>query len=515
MYRPQYLSLSLSLFLSASLYAGDWTQWRGPDRSGVYTDKTMLTSTLEGKAPEPVWKSEKVLSYADGGFASPVVADGKVYVFCSWQTWTPLTERKFAKGHMNHFGRTPPKDIPEELLKKVEEARLSEERSAIKDGKVVRTWAKEWLQKNLTEEQMRPLGGYVTDRLHKGKGATPLEVFEKLKTIIDLPLENQEALDKWLTDNGIEGDVRRRIDSVIPKKTGSREDVILCLDAKDGKTLWKQTYPSRAGHWGLSSTPCVADGKLYLVGGQGTVYCLETAKGEEQWTAKIKGAGDISSSFALVDGKLVVLAGRLVALDAKTGEQLWEQRRVGGGNGSPAIWMNGAKSYLVAGENRLCCIDPTDGKVVWETQGSGCGTPSISGNTMVTEYSKGLRIYALSTTEATLVKELEQGGSRGCSAIASDGKAYACGRSEVLCVDTKTGEVLWTVKRRGDEFSSPILAGGKLLAFGQGGLGMFDAQSGESLGVLKMEFATCTSPALADGMLYVRLKDAIACYSLK
>ena len=320
MNRSQCLSLGLSLLLSTSVYAADWTQWRGPDRSGVHTDATMLAGTLEGMAPEPIWKSEKVLSYA---------------------------------------------------------------------------------------------------------------------------------------------------------------------------------------------------GRLYLIGGQGAVYCLDAATGEEQWKTTVKGAGDISSSFALVDGKLVVLAGRLVALDPETGDLLWEQRKAGGGNGSPAIWKSGAKSYLVAGENRLCCIDPTDGKVLWETQGSGCGTPSISGNTMVTEHGKGLRIYTLSTTEATLVKELEQGGSRGCSGIASDGRAYACGRSEVVCVDTKSGEALWTVKRKGDEFSSPILAGGKLLALGQGGLGMFDAGSGESLGVLKMEFATCTSPALADGMLYVRLKDAVACYSLK
>lgn len=54
--------------------ASDWPQWRGPDRDGICKEKGLLTDwTLP---PKQVW----LASLAGEGYASPVVADGVVYV---------------------------------------------------------------------------------------------------------------------------------------------------------------------------------------------------------------------------------------------------------------------------------------------------------------------------------------------------------------------------------------------------------------------------------------------------
>ena len=62
------------LFLATSLFAGDWPQWRGPNRDG-YAAGDNSPATLP-KELKPDWKIN-----IGGGFAAPVVsADKLVYV---------------------------------------------------------------------------------------------------------------------------------------------------------------------------------------------------------------------------------------------------------------------------------------------------------------------------------------------------------------------------------------------------------------------------------------------------
>lgn len=498
--------------LSESGMAADWAKWRGPQHNGVQPDTTALVDSLEAKEFAPVWQSEKIPADKDGGFGSPVVADGKVYLYCSWRTYHPITERKLAKGQARRLGCVPD-GMPEELLKKIEAARASEERANLERG-AVGNWSKEWVATHLTEEQQKPLGRWAQDRLNRGKGAIELETLAKVTTILDKTLENQEALEAWFKENGIEGNIRGQIERLIPKQTSTIEDVIACLDTKDGKPLWKKAYPSRAGGWGSSSTPCVAAGKLFVAGGKGIVYCFDAKTGDEVWQASVHG-GEVNSSAAYLDGKLFILATRLVALDAKTGEKLWEQRDASGDNSSPVIWEHGGKPYVVCGSRKICCVDAADGKVLWSIPGGGASTPAVSGTTMAVEHGKGLRIYQVSPTEAKLVAEPEVGGTRGGSPIAHGDKVYSTGGREAVCVDAKTGETVWTAKGVSEAFASPILADGKLVCLGRGSaVVLLDAGTGKELGWAKTGSVQCTSPALADGKLYVRTKTDVRCYSL-
>src|SRR5689334_22628103 len=64
------------VFISAlAILAGDWPQFLGPTRNGVYTGND-LESTFPASGPPVVWKKE-----VGAGFAAPVVAAGKVIVF--------------------------------------------------------------------------------------------------------------------------------------------------------------------------------------------------------------------------------------------------------------------------------------------------------------------------------------------------------------------------------------------------------------------------------------------------
>ena len=138
-------------------------------------------------------------------------------------------------------------------------------------------------------------------------------------------------------------------------------DLIFCLDANTGKTLWKASFAGRP-NGGCSSTPYVGGGKVFVVGSNG-MYCLDAVSGKEVWKtpsiclaskgdglanqanrldeeADGTGGDGINTSPAIVDGVLVVMAGSgkhlnpgvndpskesgvLKGFDPATGKELW------------------------------------------------------------------------------------------------------------------------------------------------------------------------------------------------
>ena len=60
--------------ITLTSFAGDWPQWRGPNRDGVSTEKGLLDKWPEG-GPKLVWKAEGIGS----GFSSVSIRDGLIY----------------------------------------------------------------------------------------------------------------------------------------------------------------------------------------------------------------------------------------------------------------------------------------------------------------------------------------------------------------------------------------------------------------------------------------------------
>src|SRR5207245_2132429 len=71
------LVLSLPLSLSLPLLAGDWAQFKGPNASGVSTEKNLPTEWSKDKGIK--WKTPLPAR----GVSSPVVVGNRVYVTCS------------------------------------------------------------------------------------------------------------------------------------------------------------------------------------------------------------------------------------------------------------------------------------------------------------------------------------------------------------------------------------------------------------------------------------------------
>ncbi|HPA19680.1 MAG TPA: PQQ-binding-like beta-propeller repeat protein [Verrucomicrobiae bacterium] len=513
-----FLLLPLLFPCAMRLHASnDWPCWRGPGQNGVAADIAAATGAIATNGVRPIWTSEPILSERDGGYGSPVVAGGKVYVYCCWRTKHPVEYRIVREENLADIGVRRPAALSDARHAEIEAARVSQERKDVGPDELD-GWMERWSAQHLTPEERKAPGvaQYTLDRLRRGEGALPIETLETLASIIDKKFESEAALDAWAASSGIDPMLwRRQIRSKIPDYERTEEDVLFCLDAENGKTLWKYSQPSRSTRWSSSTTPCVAGGGVFFLGAQCTAYGLDAATGAERWKTPIAGptvAGNgCNSSFAFADGKLFVMAGRLVALDAGTGKTLWECKEVTGFSSSPVIWRNAGKTFVICGESRRCAVDAATGKIAWRVPTPGQSTPAVSGDIMAIGHGHGLIAYRLSPQGAEKIAETDKGGSKGGSPIAAGNRIYS-GTFEAACLDTTSGSLLWTAHRGLDGYSSGALANGRLWCLGKGNLLAIDPETGKELARTRVDFLKCGSPAFANGKIFVRTRKGITCY---
>ena len=519
------VSALIFVTLTAIAAGDDWPQWRGPSRSGVAAGGKALPAAWPKAGPTKLWESEKIPSHAQGGFSSVVVADGRSYIYVNWKFRVPFDTRTLTTAGLTQLGWSK-KELPKDLADAVEKDRLSEKRAKLK-GKELNAWSDMWVKERLTPEQQKSLGGYFRNRLRRGKSAIALELLDRLATIKDKAFATQADLDKWLVGNAIPDDVKKKVIGKIRTYDQKAKDAVLCF-GPDGKTLWKKEYPGRATEWGSSSTPCVADGRVYAAGTNSRVYCFDAKTGREIWVAKTPAnAGhEINSSIVKLSKAVIVMCQPMIALNAETGKVLWTQNAVSTRNASPTLWPFGGKTYLLcngAAGNKIACVDSTDGNVVWTTPGGGSSSVAVADDHMVVLTDKkklGTTAYKISSGGAEKLWTAPYWDG-GASPLIYKGYVYVvvgANKGRAACIDLKTGKVAWDEEIGGTEFSSPVGADGKVIAVTKnGGLIVLLQATPDKYTVLtqaRLPIAQCTSPALAGGKMYLRLKNAVACYDL-
>lgn len=163
---------------------------------------------------------------------------------------------------------------------------------------------------------------------------------------------------------------------------------LACVDLQSGKEMWKQVAfegnPRTKKHRSTNysgGTP-VTDGKrVYVYFGMRGLYCYGL-EGELLWEKDLgayktrNGWGTGSSPviykdvlFVQVDNELNSF---LVALDSKTGDEIWKMARDEKTSySSPVIWKNSVRTELVTGGKKARGYDPESGKVFWELHMAG------------------------------------------------------------------------------------------------------------------------------------------------
>jgi outer membrane protein assembly factor BamB len=158
---------------------------------------------------------------------------------------------------------------------------------------------------------------------------------------------------------------------------------VLCLNANDGKLIWKHeydcpytiSYPS-----GPRTTPLVHQGRVYTLGAMGNLLCLDAEDGKVRWSKSLLKEYKIESppvwgwaAHPLIDGDLLYCwaggeGSAVVALNKDTGKEVWKALSTQEvGYSPPMIYEAGGKRQLIVWlSEAIYSLDPATGQQYWK-----------------------------------------------------------------------------------------------------------------------------------------------------
>ena len=256
-----------------------------------------------------------------------------------------------------------------------------------------------------------------------------------------------------------------------PGKVIPGSERVLCLDESDGHLLWEHEYdcPYTVSYpLGPRTTPTVHDQKVYTLGTEGHLWCLEVDSGKPVWSRSLKEDYHVKSpiwgfsAHPLVDGqKLICIVGgegsTVVAFDKDTGKELWKAlTAVDPGYCPPMIYEAGGKRQLVIWHGEAVNgLDPETGEVYWTHaaktyQGMSIATPRKFGDSLfVSAYPNTALMLRFDpdSPQAALAWRGEQKTGLYCTfstPFFEDGHLYGIQSGGFLaCVKADSGERLW------------------------------------------------------------------------
>lgn len=214
----------------------------------------------------------------------------------------------------------------------------------------------------------------------------------------------------------------------------NRGGKLLALNTSTGETVWETVREAKIS-W---ASPVLAqvDGKYQIIlTSDPIVAAYDVETGKELWATDCM-MGEVGPSVGFSDG--IVFAAneyaRLVAINAKNGEILWENDEYLPEAASPLAY-NGlliiATSYGV-----LVCYDAKTGDQYWEHDVGTTlyASPVVAdGKLFMMDNDGVMRIYEFSK-EMKLISENELGETAGTTPAFADGKIYIRGENNLYCI---------------------------------------------------------------------------------
>ena len=309
-------------------------------------------------------------------------------------------------------------------------------------------------------------------------------------------------------------------------KGADLQEVLLCLNEADGKTIWEHGYNDYLSDTVYSrytvGAPTIdpATGWIYLMTTNGGVKCFN-ADGKIQWEYSLmERFGRLTfpngrTGAAVIDGDLVIVRGvtsywgaqgpardRFYAFNKKTGAAVWASTPGVAPKDSsfstPVLANVGGRRvfYAGTGDGNVVCVDVRTGQPLWRFQLSHGGVNAsvvVQDNILVAIHGKenidssgegrmvGIRLPTELPAPGDPQKILKdkdlkiadgkawelwrlQHAMFTSSPVLVNGRVYQVSKTGVLvCVDIKTGKELFAKKINNDQIhSSPLYADGHL-----------------------------------------------------
>ena len=278
---------------------------------------------------------------------------------------------------------------------------------------------------------------------------------------------------------------------------------VYCFDRANGQLLWRRDTPfagkepTHETNPYASASPTTDGAAVYAwLGSAGVV--AHDFDGQQLWQADLGMFEHIWGNAAspVLHGELLILSAgpgprsMLVALDKRTGTQVWKTELTDARGAKPDVWKgswstpvlstpagDGAKPQLVLGvPGYVAGFDPSSGKEIWRCRGltdlvytnAHVGDGHIVGMSGYGGSAIGLRAPNADErgdlTETHRLWLHEKNPQRIGSGIITGGHLYIINEPGVAqCIELKTGRETWSKRASGATWSSLVLTGGGLL----------------------------------------------------
>jgi outer membrane protein assembly factor BamB len=315
------------------------------------------------------------------------------------------------------------------------------------------------------------------------------------------------------------------------------QEVATAYDLKTGRELWANSWQAffqeSMGGDGPRATPAWADGRVYMLGAEGELRCLDALTGKMQWRTNIlgdSGAANIQWGMAasplVVDNMVIVMPGKgVTAYDARNGGRVWNALEDKAAYTAPMLaTLNGQRQIVAVTGERAVGLTLDGSKVLWahpwktDYEINSALPLIVDGKHLILTagYGHGSALLEITPDGA---KELWQSKAMKCkfnNAVLHKGVVYGLDEGILAAMDAQTGQRKWKGGRYG--FGQLLLAGEHLVVLSESGeVALVKASPSGHEEVARFEAIegkTWNVPAMADGLLLVRNGAEMACYRI-
>jgi outer membrane protein assembly factor BamB len=322
---------------------------------------------------------------------------------------------------------------------------------------------------------------------------------------------------------------------------------VLCLNAKDGKQLWRrnfphQPFPRHKFNSFASATPAVDAERLYVVWNVPERYTVMALNhdGKTLWDADLgpfQSQHGCGTSPVVYEGKVVLGNEQdgpsfITALDAATGKPRWKTPRKTAvvAYSTPCVYQpkGGAPALIFNSQGHgIYAVAPASGKVLWEFAGAfdkrSVSSPLLAGDILLGTCGSGagggfvtaIRAGdAVTGREPQLAYQIKKAPPYVPTGIVYDDLLWLWSDAGILtCLTAQTGDIRYQERVGGNFFGSPVWVDGRLFAVSTSGeVVVVEASARFKVLARNALNDTChATPAVAGGRMFVRTESRLHC----
>jgi outer membrane protein assembly factor BamB len=324
------------------------------------------------------------------------------------------------------------------------------------------------------------------------------------------------------------------------------QEILIARSFDDGAEVWrlaeKTKWHDMLSGTGPRSTPTLHNGKIYALFSNGWLSCVDASTGKVEWNMQV-----IPNDYEFPDWGLAIspliwndmiilsLGGENSAVKAysiNSGEQIWQSQVAGKAVYlSPEVLRLLDEDHLIVSlVGKIVSLDPKNGKILWQkpwkifmnnaqiVQPIAVSNDSIL---LAAGYGKGAECFTIARDEESEKYRVQSSWkskdlkAKFSNPIFKDGYLYGLSENLLVCLEAKTGKLMWRGKKY--SYGRILLADKKLLILGHSGVfSVVDASPDGFREISSRQLlsdARCwNGPAFVNGYLLARNGEQIACF---